>query len=109
MHVLIHLNSKMTSSKCFKFIKFLCLPPNTTLILQPMDQQVISNSKKLFTKHLFHCCFEVTESTNLTLREFCKDHYNIMICLRINNMAWQSVTTRTLDLCMEEAMPQGCV
>ncbi|UYV77666.1 hypothetical protein LAZ67_15001851 [Cordylochernes scorpioides] len=43
-----------------KFIKVLYLPPNTTHILQPMDQQVISNFKKLYTKHLFRRCFEVT-------------------------------------------------
>ncbi|XP_035209765.1 tigger transposable element-derived protein 1-like [Stegodyphus dumicola] len=52
----------------FDFIKVLYLPPNTTSILQPMDQQVIANFKKLYTKHLFKRCFEVTESTQLTLR-----------------------------------------
>ncbi|XP_064111400.1 tigger transposable element-derived protein 1-like [Macrobrachium nipponense] len=61
----------------FQFIKVLYLPPNTTSVLQPMDQQVISNFKKLYMKHLFRRCFEVTENTNLTLREFWKDHYNI--------------------------------
>ncbi|XP_035210185.1 tigger transposable element-derived protein 1-like [Stegodyphus dumicola] len=51
----------------FDFIKVLYLPPNTTSILQPMDQQVIANFKKLYTKRLFKRCFEVTESTQLTL------------------------------------------
>ncbi|XP_068233545.1 tigger transposable element-derived protein 1-like [Palaemon carinicauda] len=37
----------------YSFIKVLYLPPNTTPLLQPMDQQVISNFKKLYTKHLF--------------------------------------------------------
>eukprot|EP00106_Octopus_bimaculoides_P013869 XP_014781311.1 PREDICTED: tigger transposable element-derived protein 1-like [Octopus bimaculoides] len=80
----------------FKFIKVLYLPTNTTPVLQPMNQQVISNFKKFFTKHLFCRYFEVTESTNLTLREFWKDRYNIIICLRIIDMAWQGVTKRTL-------------
>ncbi|XP_035221359.1 tigger transposable element-derived protein 1-like [Stegodyphus dumicola] len=41
----------------FKFIKnVLYLPPNTTPILQPMNQQVISNFKKLYTKHIFQRC-----------------------------------------------------
>ncbi|XP_064111291.1 tigger transposable element-derived protein 1-like [Macrobrachium nipponense] len=31
----------------FQFVKVLYLPPNTTSILQPMDQQVIANFKKL--------------------------------------------------------------
>ncbi|GBM97528.1 Tigger transposable element-derived protein 1 [Araneus ventricosus] len=67
----------------FKFIKALYLPPNTTPILQPMDQQVISNFKKLYTKYLFRGCFEVTENTNLTLREYWKDHFNIVVCIRM--------------------------
>ncbi|XP_045123810.1 tigger transposable element-derived protein 1-like [Portunus trituberculatus] len=43
----------------FSFIKILFLHPNMTSILQ----QVISNFKKLYTKHLFKQCFEVTENT----------------------------------------------
>ncbi|GFR06789.1 tigger transposable element-derived protein 1 [Trichonephila clavata] len=61
-----------------------------------MDQQVISNFKKLYTKHLFRRCFEVTETTNLTLREFWKDHFNIAICLKIIDQTSLGVTTRTL-------------
>ena len=75
----------------FIFVKVLYLLTNTTAILQPMDQQVICNFKKLYTKHLFCLCFEVTENTNLTLREFWKDHYNIVICLRIIDLAWQGL------------------
>ena len=51
----------------FEFIKVKFLPPNPTPILQPMDQQVILNFKKLYTKSLFQRCFEVTKGTNLTL------------------------------------------
>ncbi|XP_068225961.1 tigger transposable element-derived protein 1-like [Palaemon carinicauda] len=36
----------------FSFIKVLYLPPNTTPLLQHMDQQVIANFKKLYTKHV---------------------------------------------------------
>ncbi|GFT25433.1 tigger transposable element-derived protein 1 [Nephila pilipes] len=81
----------------FKFIKIVYLPPNTTSTLQPMDQQVISNFKKLFTKHLFKRCLEVAENTNLTLREFWKNHYNIVIRLKLIDIAWQGVTKRTLN------------
>ena len=89
----------------FKFIKVVYLPANTTSILQPMDQQVISNFKKLFMKHLFKHCFEVVESTNLTLREFWKDHYNIVICLKLIDMAWQGVTKRTLNSAWRKLWP----
>ena len=67
----------------YSFIKIKYLPPNTTPLIQPMDQQVISNFKKLYTKAMFQRCFEVTNETELTLQEFWKDHYNIIHCLRI--------------------------
>ncbi|GBL65099.1 Tigger transposable element-derived protein 1 [Araneus ventricosus] len=91
----------------FKFIKVLYLPPNTTPILQPMDQQVISNFKKLYTKHLFRRCFEVTENTNLTLREYWQDHFNIVVCLRMIDQAWLSVTTRTLTSAWKKLWPES--
>ncbi|XP_014790984.1 tigger transposable element-derived protein 1-like [Octopus bimaculoides] len=92
----------------FKFIKVLYLSRNTTPILQPMDQQVISNFKKLYTKNLFSLCFEVTENTSLTLREFLKKHYNIVNCLKIIDMAWQDVTRRTLNSAWRKLWPD-CV
>ncbi|GFT27189.1 tigger transposable element-derived protein 1 [Nephila pilipes] len=89
----------------FKFIKIVYLPPNTTSTLQPMDQQVISNFKKLLTKHLFKRCFEVTKNTNPTLREFWKNHYNIVICLKLIDIAWQGVTKRTLNSAWRKLWP----
>jgi len=52
------------------FITVKFLSPNTTPLIQPMDQQVISNFKKLYTKTLFQRCFEITSDTELTLRDF---------------------------------------
>ena len=37
----------------YGWLKLLFMPPKTTSILQPMDQQVIANFKKLYTKALF--------------------------------------------------------
>ena len=89
----------------FQFIKVFFLPPNTTSILQPMDQQVIANFKKLYTKHLFRRCFDVTENTNLTLREFWKEHFNIVSCLNIIDLAWQEVSRRTLNSAWKKLWP----
>lgn len=41
----------------YDFIKIKFLPPNITPPLQPMDQQVISNFKKIYTKALFFNVF----------------------------------------------------
>ncbi|XP_068235575.1 tigger transposable element-derived protein 1-like [Palaemon carinicauda] len=64
----------------YRFIKILYLPPNTTPLLWPMDQQEISSFKKLYMKHLLKMCFDGTDNTNLTLREFWKEHFNIVHC-----------------------------
>lgn len=89
----------------FSFIKVLYLPPNTTPLLQPMDQQVIANFKKLYTKHLFRRCFEVTESTQLTLREFWKGHFDIVQCLKMIEKAWNEVSKRTLNSSWKKLWP----
>ncbi|KAM6168259.1 tigger transposable element-derived protein 1-like [Erethizon dorsatum] len=91
-----------------KFIKVKFLPPNTTPILQPMDQQVISNFKKLYTKALFQRCFEVTKGTNLTFQEFWKHHFHIVNCLKIIDKAWDGVTKRTLNSAWRKLWPD-CV
>ena len=91
----------------FSFIKVLYLPPNTTSILQPMDQQVISNFKKLYTKNLFKRCFDVTDSTQLTLREFWKNHFDIVNCLKLIDLAWKEVTRRTLNAAWRKLWPDA--
>ena len=92
----------------FKFIKVKFLPPNTTPILQPMDQQVISNFKKLYTRALFRKCFEVTNDTQLTLKEFWKDHFSILNCVNMVEQAWRCVTYRTLNSAWRKLWP-SCV
>ncbi|XP_068180499.1 tigger transposable element-derived protein 1-like isoform X2 [Antennarius striatus] len=91
----------------FSFIKVLYLPSNTTSILQPMDQELISNFKKLYTKHLFKRCFEITENTQLTLREFWKQHFNIVDCLEMIDTAWQEVTMHNLNAAWRKLWPDA--
>jgi len=43
--------------------------------------------KKLYMKGLFQHWFKMTGSTNLTLREFWKDHFHIVACLKIIDQA----------------------
>ena len=92
----------------YDFINVKFLPPNTTPLLQPMDQQVISNFKKLYTKGLFTRCFQVTSDTDLTLREFWKDHFNILHCINLVDKAWNEVSHRTLRSAWKKLWP-SCV
>ncbi|XP_045594385.2 tigger transposable element-derived protein 1-like [Procambarus clarkii] len=80
-----------------QFIAIKFLPPNTTPLFQPMDQEVIANFKKLYMKALLERCVDVTNNTGLTLKEFWKNHFNILGALRLIDKAWEGVTRRTLN------------
>ena len=67
----------------FKFIRTLYHSPNTTHILQPMDQQVIANVKKLFTKHQIQRCFEISENTRDSPFESSGEHIAISPCASV--------------------------
>ena len=75
------------------------LPPNTTSLLQPMDQQVISNFKKGYTKKMFDLLFERCEDDtgedNVT--RFWKEHYDIRMCIMIIMRAWRSLSARCMS------------
>ncbi|XP_060794322.1 tigger transposable element-derived protein 1-like [Neoarius graeffei] len=89
----------------YDFIKIKFLPPNTTPLIQPMDQQVISNFKKLYTKALFSKCFQVINDTDLTLRDFWKDHFNILHCVNLIDKAWNNVSYRMLQSAWKKLWP----
>ncbi|XP_056379957.1 tigger transposable element-derived protein 1-like isoform X2 [Hyla sarda] len=90
----------------FSFITVKFLPPNTTPLLQPMDQQVISNFKKLYTKKMFTKCFEATEADkNLTLKEFWKTQFTIFDCVRLIVSAWNDVSIRVFNSARKPLWP----
>ena len=88
----------------FSFIKVHFLPPNTTPLLQPMDQQVIANKKN--TKALFRKCFEATSSSDVTLKDFWKSHFNIADALLIIVVAWK-VPVRCLNSAWRPLWPDA--
>ncbi|KAF6344858.1 hypothetical protein mRhiFer1_010234 [Rhinolophus ferrumequinum] len=91
----------------FSFISVKCLPPNTTPLIQPMDQQVMSNFKKLYTKALFQRYLEVTSDTELTLKEFWKNHFNILHCIHLIDKAWRDVSHRTVKSARKKLWPDA--
>nr|XP_045614236.1 tigger transposable element-derived protein 1-like [Procambarus clarkii] len=90
-----------------QFITIKFLPPNTTPLLQPMDQKVIANFKKLYMKALLERCVDVIDNTELTLKEFWKNHFNILGALRLIDKAWEGVTRRTLNSAWRNLWPEG--
>ena len=67
-------------------IKVVFIPPNTTSLIQPMDQGVIAAFKYYYLMRTFAQAIAATEGDNeMTLMQFWKD-YNIYDCIR--NLAW---------------------
>ena len=71
------------------------LPANTTSILQPMDQGVISTFKKLYMKKCMIELMEATKDHKNTVEEFWKS-YNVKNALDNVAKSWNEVTTRNL-------------
>jgi hypothetical protein len=89
----------------FDFIKVQFLPPNTTSLIQPMDQEVIACFKKLYTRALFSRLFDVTNSSGKTLKDFWKTEFNILHAISFIKTAWDGVTQRTLRASWKTLVP----
>ncbi|PNF19045.1 hypothetical protein B7P43_G11706 [Cryptotermes secundus] len=77
------------------------------LITVRIGASLSRNLEKLYTNTLFERCFEVTEGTNLTLREFWKYHFHIVACLKTIEKAWERVTKRTLTSAWKKLWPES--
>ncbi|XP_037114879.1 tigger transposable element-derived protein 1-like [Syngnathus acus] len=89
----------------YNFIKVQSLPSNTTLLLQPMGQEVATHFRKLYTKALFSRCFQVTKGTDLALTNFWRDHFNIFHCIHIIDEVWREISHRTLQSAWKKLWP----
>uniref|UniRef100_K7GC45 HTH CENPB-type domain-containing protein n=1 Tax=Pelodiscus sinensis TaxID=13735 RepID=K7GC45_PELSI len=78
-------------------LKVVFLPPNTTSILQPMDQKAIAAFKAYDLRNTFAKAVAATECKNgKTLHEFWKD-YNILHCIRNIAAGWEEVTSQCMN------------
>ncbi|GFS63285.1 tigger transposable element-derived protein 1 [Trichonephila inaurata madagascariensis] len=77
-------------------VEVVFLPPNTTALIQPMDQGVISNFKSYFVRRTFEQMFEKTDGEEKqSIREFWKN-YNIMNAVENIDLSWNEITERSL-------------
>lgn len=91
----------------FRFVQVHFLPPNTTPLLQPMDQQVISNFKKKYTREMFRMCFEKTSDGEMTVKEFWKKSFNIADAVVLIVKAWKEVSQRCLRAAWRKLWPDA--
>lgn len=77
-------------------VEVVFLPPNTTALIQPMDQGVISNFKAYYLRRTFKQMFEKADGEEKqSIREFWKN-YNIMNAVENINLSWNEITERSL-------------
>lgn len=77
-------------------VEVVFLPPNTTALIQPMDQGVISNFKAYYLRRTLKQMFEkIDGEEKQSIREFWKN-YNIMNAVENINLSWNEITERSL-------------
>lgn len=78
-------------------IKLVFLPPNTTSVLQPLDQGIINSFKFHFRKLLVMKTIENMENqaTNTSI--------NVLEAIRYLDRAWKNVTQTTIQNCFKHA------
>ncbi|XP_067125996.1 tigger transposable element-derived protein 1-like [Centruroides vittatus] len=91
----------------YPFIKVQYLPANTTVVLQPMNQHVIANFKKLYTRALFMKVFEECQLCgDMTDQKFWKEKFYVLMATRLIQKAWEEVTQKTLNSAWKRLVPE---
>ncbi|UYV85013.1 hypothetical protein LAZ67_X004252 [Cordylochernes scorpioides] len=88
-------------------IKVVFFPPNTTSLIQPLDQGIISTFKKYDVKFTFQFIFDKLESDTITVTEVWKQ-FNILNCVDHVALAIAEIKSQTLNACWKAAWPE-CV
>ncbi|KAF2351011.1 DDE superfamily endonuclease domain [Trinorchestia longiramus] len=87
-------------------IKF--LPPNTTSLLQPLDQRVIRAFKPLYTRiYLQQLVDAIDEEDDFQLKVYWRN-FTIASCLTVIHKALQDMEKGTLNACSKKLWPE-CV
>lgn len=88
-------------------IKVEFFPPNTTSIIQPLDQGIISTFKKYYIKGTYQFILNKIETESLTLNEAWKK-FTILDCIILVESAISKLRPQTLNACWKTTWPD-CV
>ncbi|GFQ95266.1 tigger transposable element-derived protein 1 [Trichonephila clavata] len=88
-------------------VKVVFLPPNTTSLIQPLDQSIIACFKKHYVKLTFRYILEKLENDGITLTEVWKK-FSILDCINHAAVAITEIKQHTLNTCWKAAWPE-CV
>lgn len=89
-------------------VKFVFLPPNTTSLIQPMDQGVISNFKSYYLRRSFKMLLSETDGPDKpTMQQFWKS-FNILKAINIISESWEEVKPSCMNGVWRKIWPE-CV
>ncbi|XP_066960747.1 tigger transposable element-derived protein 1-like [Macrobrachium rosenbergii] len=78
-------------------VKVVFLPPNTTPLIQPMDQGAIAAFKANYLKTTFSQAISATDADpDVSLRDFWKK-YDVLKCIKNIAAAWEAVTKKCMN------------
>ncbi|KAI5626234.1 hypothetical protein C0J50_14224 [Silurus asotus] len=78
-------------------VKIVFLPPNTTPLIQPMDQGSIATFRANYLQTTFAQAVSAMDAdSELTLQDFWK-RYNILMSIKNIATAWEAVTTKCMN------------
>jgi len=84
------------------------LPPNTTSLLQPLDQGIIGTFKAYYIRKSFELILEKMEPANITVKEVWKQ-FSILNCVEIVGMSLKEIRQSTLRACWKALLPEMVV
>lgn len=100
--------SAATLEELAKNIKVVCFPPNTTSLIQPMDQGTISTFKAYYLRNMFSNAISATNSeTNpLTVHDFWKS-FNIKHAVQNIGSAWDEINEKTMAAVWQKILKEN--
>ncbi|GFX97449.1 tigger transposable element-derived protein 1 [Trichonephila clavipes] len=88
-------------------VQLVFLPPNTTSLIQPLDQGIIATFKKYYIKTTYKFILNKIENESLTVKDVWKQ-FSIFDCLIHVASASAQIRPRTLNACWKKIWP-ACV
>lgn len=86
-------------------IKLVFLPPNTTSLLQPLDQGVIQTLKSYYLQSTLADLVKVTNEKGISVRDYWRN-FNIKDALNFLKMTWDDVPSKCLNSVWKQLCPQ---
>lgn len=80
-------------------VEVIFLPPNTTSLIQPLDQGVIAAFKAYYTKHSFKRILNSIECNAEETVSNSWQKFNIANCIEDIDASWQEMKPSTINAC----------